>query len=125
MNTYDTDGDRVSQSIKSVASRQAVSQNGSRKSAINHFNSTRKFSHDQSNIKRDPFLNEINPERHNKLSTTSQVFNQSNVQMRSFSNNILQPDNSQNVNNLIGLALSRKQISGTYHHDAYPYFLRS
>lgn len=58
--------------------------------------------------------------------TTSQFFNQQNVQSRAFSQNIKQLSQDPNsVKNLIGLALNRKQISGNYHHNAYPYFLRS
>lgn len=30
-----------------------------------------------------------------------------------------------NMKNLIGLALNRKQVSNNYHYSAYPYFLRS
>lgn len=85
----------------------------------------RKLSHDQNNmISRDPFLAESMSERYNKLTTNSHVFNQTNIQTRSFSNNITEPTDI-NVNKLIGLALSRKQISNPYHHDAYPYFMRS
>jgi hypothetical protein len=78
MNTFETDHDRVSQSVKSRASRQSVSQKGNRKTAANHFNSMRKLSHDQTMMmsKKDPFLNDGINERFNKLSTTSHVFNQ-------------------------------------------------
>ena len=32
---------------------------------------------------------------------------------------------NEEVRSLIGLALSRKQISKSYHYNAYPYFLKS
>jgi|SaaInl85LU_5_DNA_1037374.scaffolds.fasta_scaffold119074_1 hypothetical protein len=75
---------------------------------------------------KDPFLNESQTQRYHQLQTNSHIFNQQNIATRSFSNKI-EPgkEQDQKMTKLIGMALSRKQISDTYHHDAYPYFMRS
>jgi hypothetical protein len=82
-NTFGSEGDRMSKSVKSRASRTVnVLQNGSKKGKDTHFNSTKKLSMDMGGSRcSDPFSNDYQ----GKLATTSQKFNHQNQKTRAFS----------------------------------------